>query len=322
MDDLVNVETDHIAVAVSGGADSMALCLLAGGWARALGVKLTALTVDHGLRKAAAEEARQVGDWLAARGIAHHILHWSEGPQCASRVQERARQARYALMTAWCRAHGAAQLLLAHHLEDQAETVLMRLRKQSGLMGLAGMAKVRDLDGVRVLRPLLDTPKARLRATLAAYGQDWIEDPSNADLRFERVRVRGLLQALRRHDGLEPRRLARAAAACARVRSVIERAADEALAEGAWQQAGYRCAVSLLVDLSAPVQNVAFSRVLCRVGGRIYPPSSEKLARLTVWLASSPRDGDARTLAGCEVRVRRGQVVFVPEHPRKAQKQG
>jgi len=114
-----------IAVAVSGGPDSLALTILADRWARERGGRLAALTVDHQLRSESAEEARLVGGWLAARGIAHHVLVWTN-TKPATGIQKAARAARYHLLAEWCRAQGCLHLLTAHHREDQAETSLIR----------------------------------------------------------------------------------------------------------------------------------------------------------------------------------------------------
>jgi tRNA(Ile)-lysidine synthase len=151
----------HLAVAVSGGADSLSLALFAAAWARKRGGCASALTVDHGLRPEAAAEARRVGRWLRARGIEHRIIAW-RGTKPAANIQAAARAARYGLLSAWCARHGVLHLLLAHHADDQAETYLMRLARGSGVDGLAAMAPVHELPSVRVLRPLLDVPRARL----------------------------------------------------------------------------------------------------------------------------------------------------------------
>ena len=163
----------HVAVAVSGGADSMALTLLADDWARKMGGRVTALSIDHGLRPAAADETRQVGVWLAARNIEHHVLTW-DGEKPQTGLQASARAARYDLLAQWCRHARVLHLLLAHHLEDQAETFLLRLNRDSGIDGLAAMAAVVEKADMRVLRPLLGVPKARLRATLQSRSQPWV----------------------------------------------------------------------------------------------------------------------------------------------------
>jgi tRNA(Ile)-lysidine synthase len=172
-----------IAVAVSGGPDSLALTILADRWARERGGQLTALTVDHRLRPESAHEARIVGEWLAGRGIAHHVLVWDEAKPKTG-IQEAARAARYRLLAGWCRAQGCLHLLTAHHREDQVETHLIRRRAGSGADGLAGMSAVREMAGLRLVRPLLAVPKARLIAALEGEGQPFISDPSNLNPDF------------------------------------------------------------------------------------------------------------------------------------------
>lgn len=178
-----------LAVAVSGGPDSMALMLLADRWARMRGGEAWGLTVDHGLRRESADEARRVASWLGARAIPHAILPWI-GAKPASGIQEAAREVRYRLLAAWCRERGVLHLLAAHHLEDQIETYLIRRRAGSGLEGLAGMAAMRELRGCRLVRPLLAMPRTRLAALLAAEGQPFLRDPSNLNPVFERARLR------------------------------------------------------------------------------------------------------------------------------------
>lgn len=318
----VSVNVEHMAVAVSGGADSMALCLLAAKWAKQHGVSLTALSVDHGLRAASVGEVQQVGQWLLDHDIDHHILTWQGGAQRSTALQERARVARYGLMRDWCRERGVGHVLVGHHMEDQAETVLMRLKKGSGLMGLAAMAPCRDWKGLQILRPLLDVPKVRLRATLSAVGQDWIEDPSNQNAQFERVRTRQLLVHLQ-DEGVSAQRLAGVARACARVRDVLETAADRVLTT-ALSDGGEECLDAKLF-LSAPqsVRDVALTKLLTLIGGSSYPPATIKRDRLLSWMAKNDKNlGPARTLGGCEIRreERKGRSVFLisPERPRKS----
>ncbi len=144
-----------IAVAVSGGPDSMALMLLADRWARMRGGRAWGLTVDHGLRRESADEARTVGV-MARRPCGFRTISCAGcGPKPASGIQEAAREARYRLLTAWCRDRCCLHLLTAHHLEDQIETHLIRRRAGSGVDGLAGMSAVRELSGCRLVRPLL-----------------------------------------------------------------------------------------------------------------------------------------------------------------------
>lgn len=301
----------RVAVAVSGGADSLALALLAHDWATARGGSAVALTVDHRLRPEAAAEAARVGAWVTARGMAHHTLVWA-GPKPAADLQAEARAARYGLLEQWCRDEGVLHLLLAHHREDQAETLLLRLGRGSGVDGLAAMAAVQEGFSLRWLRPLLTVSRARLSATLTAMGQDWIEDPSNANTAFARVRLRGLMPALAA-EGMTPQRLADTARRLGRARAALEAAvAGTAARWCAPHPAGF-----VLVDPRAFVEEsdeVALrllSRLLTGVGGGLYPPRAERSEHLLARL----RDGltKATTLAGCRIGPLGERLLFSRE---------
>ncbi len=174
----------RVAVAVSGGPDSLALAILTQGWGDPV-----AFIVDHGLRAASATEAETTRAALVARGMSATVLRLTDlhpGPGVAAR----ARVARYAALSAACRHAGLVDLLLGHHAGDQAETVLMRLRRGSGPDGLAGMAALVETDDIRLLRPLLGVDPARLREVVSAAGLTPVEDPTNTDLRATRARLR------------------------------------------------------------------------------------------------------------------------------------
>lgn len=295
----------HLAVAVSGGADSLALALLADRWAREHGGRVTALTVDHGLRPGSRAEAAQVDDWLAARGIGHRVLEWT-GAKPVTAIQARARAARHALLGDWCRGAGVLHLLLAHQREDQAETLLLRLAGGSGPDGLAGMSAVVEGPAARMLRPLLGVSRAQIEDYLVALGQDWIEDPSNRDPRFARVRVRAGMSGLSR-AGITAATLAEAANRFAEARVALEAATAALLARAvALRPAGY---ATLSVDelLAAPVEigTRAVARTLAAVGGRAHPPAFDKVRRVLAALADhARRPGNIAALAGCVVEVR------------------
>jgi len=135
------------------------------------------------------------GGWLAARGIAHHVLVWTD-PKPATGIQEAARAARYRLLAGWCREQGCLHLLTAHHRDDQAETLLMRLLRGSGMVGLSAMARESERDGVLLARPFLNVSKSQLVATLKKAKIGFIEDPTNRDLNFTRPRIRALMPVL------------------------------------------------------------------------------------------------------------------------------
>jgi tRNA(Ile)-lysidine synthase len=218
-----------LAVGVSGGADSMALVLLADAWARTRGGSIVALSVDHGLRASSAGEAAQVARWLATRGIAHRILAWP-GAKPITRLQAAARDARYRLLCDWCRGEGVLHLLVGHHAQDQAETVLNRLVRGSASFGLAGMSALVEVPGLRLLRPLLATTPDSLRDLLRAHRQPWIEDPSNRDRRFARARLRAVWPALQAGAGQPAAALIDALPAMAAARVAMEDAVAALLA--------------------------------------------------------------------------------------------
>ncbi|HEV2550598.1 MAG TPA: tRNA lysidine(34) synthetase TilS [Stellaceae bacterium] len=302
----------HLAVAVSGGADSLALTLLADDWARANGGTITALTVDHRLRAQSAAEAAQVGAWLARRGIAHRILTRPSEPSGTGGIQAAARAARYALLEEWCRAKGVLHLLLAHHREDQAETLLLRLARGSGLAGLAAMAGVFERADCRLLRPLLGVPRARLVATLSAIAQPWIEDPSNHDRAYARVRLRKSAPALT-EAGLTPARLAATAARLGKARVTLEAEVATLLAAAVeFHPAGFaRLDQTRLTAAPAAVGRRGLAAVLGAVGGAPFAPRSGRLDRLYDELCQELKGG--RTLGGCRLLPHRGGLLVCRE---------
>lgn len=302
----------HLAVGVSGGADSMALALLADRWARARSGTIVALTVDHGLRSESGEEARTVGRWLEACGIAHRVLRW-RGEKPGHGLPAAAREARYALLGDFCRRRGILHLLLAHHRDDQAETLLLRLARGSGVDGLAAMAPSAERSHYRILRPFLGIERARLEATLRTAGQDWVEDPSNADPAYARARLRALLPRLAQ-EGLTVPRLAATSARLAHARAALEDVVAVLLARhAAVHPAGFVLLEWAVLD--AQPQEVALrllSRALMAVSGAPYPPRLERLARLRAALeAGAP--GRARTLLGCRIAPALGRLLVCRE---------
>lgn len=218
----------RVILAVSGGADSTALLLLARQWQAGLphGPQLVAATVDHGLRPGSRAEAAAAGALARRLGVAHELLAWS-GAKPSTGIEAAARHARYRLLAELARQVDAAAIATAHTLDDQAETVLMRLAAGSGPAGLAGMRPHEVRHGVVVLRPFLGVRKRRLIATLARDGVGWAEDPMNADPQFARPRLRAAAAALAR-EGLTPERVARLAERLARYERVVEAAARAA----------------------------------------------------------------------------------------------
>lgn len=228
-------DVPSLVLAVSGGPDSTALMVAAARWRKALarGPELLAVTIDHGLRPQARAEAAAVKRLAGRLGIAHRTLRWT-GAKPKTGLQAAARQARYRLLATAAAEIGARHILTAHTRDDQAETLLLRMARGSGLTGLAGMARVTPLPGRRegefaLVRPFLDIPKARLVATLEDAGIPYVEDASNRDPRFTRVRIRALMPALAA-EGLDARRLAQLARRIRRAEAALEAEVSAAFA--------------------------------------------------------------------------------------------
>lgn len=215
-------ECNGILLAVSGGPDSIAMMGLAAAAAAFL-PPIAVATVDHGLREASKDEAAFVAEFAAELGLKHKTLVWQDGP-CGRISQETAREGRYALLTARARAIDATHLVTAHTLDDQAETVLMRMAAGTGVGGLGAMRPNVARGHLRHIRPFLEIPKARLIATCTKMNWHYARDPSNSDPRFTRSRFRALMPILA-GEGLTPERLGTLAARARRAEDALDQVA-------------------------------------------------------------------------------------------------
>jgi tRNA(Ile)-lysidine synthase len=298
-----------LVIAASGGPDSTALLHLAAAWARRLNKapKLLAVTVDHGLRPQAAAEAASVKRLARRLGVPHRTVRW-RGNKPKAGLQEAARLARYRLLAETAARAGCAHILTAHTLDDQAETILFRLARGSGLTGLAGMAtaSLLPIDAetqVFIVRPFLHIPKARLVATLRAANIAYSEDPSNFDPKFTRARLRVLMPALAR-EGLDARGFSRLAARMRRADSAIEfavHAARAALAPAAWPRRGpVEFDAEKFRELPAEVGLRLLGRAIAHCGDE----GPVELGKLEALYAALRRESRIRrTLAGAVVTV-------------------
>jgi tRNA(Ile)-lysidine synthase len=316
-----------LVLAVSGGPDSTALLFLASRWRKALskGPILLAVTVDHGLRRESAAEARAVKRLARRLGVAHRTLRW-RGKKPATGLQEAARAARYRLLAGAAKHAKADCILTAHTLDDQAETVLIRMSRGSGLTGLGAMAHISPLPacaaGAMMLgRPLLDVAKARLIATLAQAKIDFARDPSNRDPRFTRARLRELMPSLA-HEGLDARRLALLARRLRRADQALEAAVDasaRALSRQPWPERGpIVLDAEKFAGLPAEVALRLLGRAVARAGdeGRVELSKLEALQRA---LEASRRENGRlrRTLAGALVTSTATALSVERAPPRK-----
>ncbi len=314
-------------LAVSGGVDSMALLLAAQCWRAAGNVAhadfpIIVATVDHGLRPGSDEEARWVGLEAAKAGFEHHVLQW-RGDKPRTRVQEAARAARYDLLLDLAQHLSLPQpvsIVLAHHLDDQAETFLMRLARGSGVDGLAAMAERRSIGrgGLRVqlARPLLHVGKERLQTTLLARGLAWLDDPSNENPEFERVRLRWHLARLAA-AGVGAEQIGLAAGRLARAREALEQA-TAALAERVVDvNRGAMAVIDVAAFLVAPEELRV--RLLQRIVGQFGGQQSEpvRLAQIETLAGRLSQTNMAATLGGCRIARDGGAIRVLREPGRK-----
>lgn len=305
----------RLLLAVSGGPDSTALLLLVHRWRAECddAPPVHVATVDHGLRPEARAEAETVAQLAQRCGCPHATLPLAT-PLPARGSQEAARSARYDALSRHARAIGATALVLAHTADDQAETVLFRLMRGSGLAGLAGMASERGHGDLAVLRPLLGVPKAELIALCRQSGVSFAEDPSNSNDRFARARLRALMPALAA-EGLDGGGLNRFAARMARAEAALDVAA-----EAAWMRivlpstVGVALARGPFALLPEELRLRVLSRAVAAQATEGVPELG-KLEALLVWVDGA-RDG-RRSLAGALVRVRAGRIEVHPAPPRR-----
>jgi len=309
-----------LLIAVSGGPDSTALLLMAAEWAKRRGkTRVEAATVDHGLRPESADEAKAVAALCARLGIGHRVLEW-KGAKPATRLQERAREARYRLLVDCAKAIGVDALMTAHHADDQAETVLFRLLRGSGVTGLRGMDLITVRDGMTIARPLIGLKKRDLIAFAQARGAPFIDDPSNADPRFARTRLRALLAHLGR-EGLDAEALDRLARRARETEEALAHLTAEVEA-----RLGSEDALDARALFAAPIAigRRILARRIAAAGGRDSSRIGlEKIEALAANLrdALKGRRGHGANVGGAFVRLTaKGRLTFAPEPPRKTGK--
>lgn len=316
-----------LLLAVSGGPDSTALMVIMARWRGGLrhGPDLLAATVDHALRRGSREEALRVGQLAARLGIPHQILAWrDEKPR--SGIQEAARRARYGLLARAARRAGVRHIVTAHTRDDQAETVLFRLARGSGIGGLGGMSRFGPVPGaagdLTLVRPLLDVPKTRLIATLERAGVAYEDDPSNRDPRFARARFRAVMPALAA-EGLNSATLSRAAERARRADAALEWAAEEVIRQRPKRESKADVRpIATAMELQSWPAEIAL-RVLRRhieAEGHEGPVELGKLEALFAALLTAAAAGQRRwrrTLAGAAVTLQEGCVLVEAAPPRR-----
>ncbi len=305
----------RLGVAVSGGSDSTALLRALLDLSQKHGFVLAAATVDHGLRENSASEAKNVADLAKSWGIPHKTLHWT-GWDRAGNLQDAARRARYGLLLQWAKDHRLDAIALGHTADDQAETVLMRLGRAAGVSGLAGMSRRRRQDGVDLVRPMLSVTRARLRAYLSDQGIDWIEDPSNQDDRFDRIKVRRALKDLK-EIGITVESLSHVADNLTQARDALARYAHQSAKNVVHVATGDLCIRrEEFSDLPNEIRRRIVVTAVQWLGGSEYPPRQNAVDQAI----RSISDGTRRTLGGCMVIPDAQDSWICREHKAVAEK--
>ena len=312
-----------IVLAVSGGPDSIALMWLAARWRRALtrGPQLFAVTVDHGLRPESAREARDVKRLALSLELPHRTLRW-RGAKPETGVPAAARVARYRLLAKAARASGATHVLTAHTRDDQAETLLMRMLRGSGIAGLAAMARQTERDGVWLARPLLDIPKSQLVATLNKARISFADDPTNRDPGYTRPRLRALMPALAEEGG-DSRSLARLASRLARANAAVEVLVDGAERYLALRERNDAARFGFDAIAFAGLPEEIRLRLLMRAIDRVGHEGTAELGKGEALLAALDRaiakglPKLKQTLAGASIGLIGGRIHVAPAPPRR-----
>lgn len=299
----------EVAVAVSGGADSLALSLLLNKWILQKSGKLIALTVDHQLRPDSTAESLKVNNWLKKRGIEHHIIPWID-KKPATDIQNHARAARYRLLEQWCLDHRILHLFLGHHADDQAETVLQRLLHASGSVGLQGIQSCRYRPFGRILRPLLSFTKQELADYLKLEDQPWFSDPSNLNPQFERVRIRSLLPELQRLTRT-PLPLNQTAAKCRETNTIVEQVLSDFFTKDIHLSCFGFITITRHVFLAClpALQSLILSHCLQAIGGGTYPFSGKQLQHVLMKIAHRQNI----TMGGCFIIVKSAEILITRE---------
>lgn len=293
-----------LGLAVSGGGDSIALLHLA----VQAGLQVRVATVDHGLRLESAAEADQVGRICAGLGVPHTVLRW-QGWDRRGNLQDQARRARYRLLADWATGCGLGAVVLAHTSDDQAETFVMRLARGAGVDGLAAMPVRRLSQGITWLRPLLTVGRGELRAWLTGQGLSWVDDPSNDDAHYHRVRVRKALGTLAA-VGIDAATLAAVAGHLAQVRAALDVQVLAAARQFSRTEAGdVVLDAACLTDLPPEILRRLLRAALLWVASAEYGPRGAALARLI----AAVQAGQPVTLLGCRVLVGRGVLRVTRE---------
>ena len=307
---------NNLAMAISGGSDSMALSVLLSRWSKNHSINLYALIIDHCLREESRDEAFTVSKRLQDLKINNQILRWEKGKQfkkISKSYQDDARQARLKLMSEWCKSNNINTLFMGHHADDQLETFFYRLIRGSGVEGLSGMSSDINLHSLRIIRPLLNFPKSRLVETCKLYNLSWVEDPSNNDKKYLRVKIRKILNEFE-SEGFNTFRLHNTINHINRAKLAIDKSVFDAMDEIVSYDEDKVLKLNLEKFLIYPEEIIlrTLSNILIKVSGKNYSPRFNSLERLYEKIID-PKWSD-RTLHGCKIIIQGKYLIITKEN--------
>ncbi len=307
------IDDKPIALAVSGGPDSTAMMQIAALSKKLKNNNVTVIVVDHGLREESKNEANIVGQNAKLLGFKFKILKW-DGVKPKTRIQEIARKTRYKLMTSWCKKKGIEKLFLAHHLDDQVETFLMRLGKGSGVDGLAVMNYVTEISSLKLVRPFLEIPKTRFIKILSITNLEWISDPSNFNSDYKRSRIRKILPILSK-EGINSKQIGLVIKRMRSAKDALNTQTNILLKKylSNVDNVAYFLNKELLKDVKEKEILIrVLEKIFMNISGSIYPPRRNKLENIISWILKN-NNIKAKTLTGVVVRKRKSELIFYRE---------
>lgn len=290
-----------VVLAVSGGADSLAMMYLFAHWRDKSGWPGNSIvaTVDHKLRPEAAEEAEFVAKISARLGFRHEILEWNEFKP-VSNIQAHAREARYKLLRELCKSNSVSHILLAHHADDQAETIISRLIRGSGVTGLAAMRPVSEINGIHLVRPLLSVFRSDLEKYLEDQDTPWISDPGNSNAKYQRVRIRQFLSS----ENLDTSRLLGTAKRMQRAEDALNAYLDRFVSSHVTIRYGSIFQIELEPYFLTPceIRMRVLVFLINRLAGSDYKPREKSVTALELKIQDGPENAAQVTLGGVVFR--------------------
>ncbi|MBD5397896.1 tRNA lysidine(34) synthetase TilS [bacterium] len=319
LDSILKIHPKKIAVAVSGGSDSLALTLLTNNWAKLNKVKMVAITVDHNLRKNSAREALKVRKWLEKYNIEHHILTYT-GEIPTSNIEAIARNYRYKMLFDYCCKNDIQYLFVAHNADEQTETFFLNLSRGSGVYGLCGMPKIQIRENINIVRPMLYYSKEEIKKYLKSNHQKWVEDPSNKDNKYKRVRIRKLKKLI---DTLElsNERIANTLDNMRRAREAIDFFVNDFIFKSTIEKKNESITLSPNLFAIYPEEVVirAISKILQELSQKTYPSRFENLKNLYNKIINHNLGGGV-TLSNLKISTKKDGVLFIEKEKIKGKK--